>query len=274
MKDGPAFQLYAADFYMDTVEWSSTQVGIYFRLLMYEWVNGVLPNDEKRLARIAGTDPGNFKKTWAQDIAKKFSPNSDGNLINRRMEEVRLEQQEYRKSQREAGLRGVEVKKKKGIFPFDKSSNPSTDPSSNPASENQALLPSSSSSINNIRILLSQFLFDEILKRRPNLKKPNLKTWAKDIDLMIRVDKRDPKEIEKVIEWCQADEFWQDNILSTAKLRKQFDQLALKAGKQPYIAKAPESKEVEQDTRTGEQQKADMGKLRNFMGGVKLKTMD
>ena len=34
--------------------------------------------------------------------------------------------------------------------------------------------------------------------------------------------------IEKVIKWCQGDPFWQNNILSTAKLRKQYDQLALK----------------------------------------------
>ena len=34
-----------------------------------------------------------------------------------------------------------------------------------------------------------------------------------------------------MIEWCQTDEFWQDNILSTAKLRKQYDQLVLKMNK-------------------------------------------
>jgi hypothetical protein len=45
---------------------------------------------------------------------------------------------------------------------------------------------------------------------------------------MIRVDKRDPKIIEKLIPWCQQDSFWQNNILSTAKLRAQYDQLLLK----------------------------------------------
>jgi len=85
---------------------------------------------------------------------------------------------------------------------------------------------------------LLKLLMDLILERRPNFKKPNLQTWAKDIDKMIRLDKRDPKEIEKVIRWCQADEgkpgsdfSWQDNILSTGKLRKQYDQLAFKMAK-------------------------------------------
>ena len=77
--------------------------------------------------------------------------------------------------------------------------------------------------------VLSQLLLDLISERRPNLKKPDIIKWAEHIDLMIRVDKRDPEEIKTVIEWCQADEFWQNNILSTAKLRKQYDQLALKA---------------------------------------------
>lgn len=83
-----------------------------------------------------------------------------------------------------------------------------------------------------IQKILSQLLCDEILLRRPNYKKPNLQQWAKHVDLMIRIDKRDPAEIERVIRWCQRDDFWQDNILSTAKLRKQYDQLALKMSKE------------------------------------------
>jgi hypothetical protein len=64
---------------------------------------------------------------------------------------------------------------------------------------------------------------------RPNIKEPNLQTWAKEIDLMIRLDKRDPAEIFKIIEWCQQDSFWSQNILSTNKLRQHYDKLALKA---------------------------------------------
>jgi len=75
---------------------------------------------------------------------------------------------------------------------------------------------------------LSELLLNLILKRRYSFKKPDLQKWAKHIDLMIRKDERDIIEIEKVIIWCQADTFWQNNILSTAKLRKQYDQLALK----------------------------------------------
>jgi len=45
---------------------------------------------------------------------------------------------------------------------------------------------------------------------------------------MIRVDGRLVAEIEDVIKLCQQDKFWQNNILSTDKLRKHFGQLKLK----------------------------------------------
>ena len=78
---------------------------------------------------------------------------------------------------------------------------------------------------------LAKLLLDCILEHRPNFKRPNLQSWAKHIDLMLRVDKRTPEEVEEVIRWCQKDSFWQANILSTKKLREKFDQLAIKMQK-------------------------------------------
>lgn len=75
---------------------------------------------------------------------------------------------------------------------------------------------------------LTNLLFQKILDRNPNHKTPNFDEWCKHLSLMINTDKRDPSQIEKVIEWCQDDSFWQNNILSTQKLRKQYDQLVLK----------------------------------------------
>ena len=78
---------------------------------------------------------------------------------------------------------------------------------------------------------LSSLLLSKIRERKPDYKEPNLQMWAKSVDLMIRLDKRTPERIEKVILWCQADDFWQNNVLSTATLRRQFDQLELKMRK-------------------------------------------
>jgi len=83
---------------------------------------------------------------------------------------------------------------------------------------------------NSNEVRLSELLLEKILLRNPNHKKPNIQTWAKDVDRMIRIDLRIPEDIQRVIEWCQADPFWQNTILSAGKLRKQFDQLWLKMG--------------------------------------------
>ena len=48
---------------------------------------------------------------------------------------------------------------------------------------------------------------------------------------MIRLNNRKPEKIKEIIKWCQKDKFWQNNILSTQKLREQFDQLGLKRKK-------------------------------------------
>jgi DNA-binding Lrp family transcriptional regulator len=83
-------------------------------------------------------------------------------------------------------------------------------------------------SSDSIEIRLAEMLLEKIIFRLPGFKKPNIQNWAKDIDLMLRVDNREPSEISRVIEWCQKDQFWQSNILSTGKLRGQFDQLKAK----------------------------------------------
>lgn len=77
-------------------------------------------------------------------------------------------------------------------------------------------------------LFLSNLLLEKIKERNPKFKKPDIMKWAVHIDRLIRLNKRNPDEIKKVIEWCQDDDFWQDNVLSTAKLRKQYDQLFLK----------------------------------------------
>ncbi len=142
----PAFQLYASDFDMDTASWDNEEVGVYFRLLMYQWVNKSVPDDINRLAKITRIGQKRFKKSW-RIVSDKFQDNGKNGLINVRMERVRAEQDNYRKSQSEAGRRGIKKKKKEGIFPFSKSNKASSDPSSDPSSEKQALRSSSSSSL-------------------------------------------------------------------------------------------------------------------------------
>ena len=74
---------------------------------------------------------------------------------------------------------------------------------------------------------LSLLLLNEIKKNKPDFLEPNLQLWAKDFEKMLRIDKRGHRRIPEVIRWCQQDDFWQSNILSPSKLRKQFDKLEM-----------------------------------------------
>ena len=106
-------------------------------------------------------------------------------------------------------------------------------------------------SLNSNEFRLSELLLNLILERRNSFKRPDLHKWARHIDLIIRKDGRSPEEIEEVIRWCQKDSFWQSNIISTEKLRNQFDQLAMKmsqAGAKPEEITPPYYKVLEDDT--------------------------
>ncbi|ASS66520.1 hypothetical protein [Paenibacillus sp. RUD330] len=57
----------------------------------------------------------------------------------------------------------------------------------------------------------------------------NIQSWADDCRKLLELDKRDPQEVKRVIDWATADPFWQQNILSPASLRKKYTELAVKA---------------------------------------------
>ncbi len=132
MKDGPAFQTYASDYYIDTNSWTVDEVGIYQRLLLTEWANGGLPKDEIRLARIAGCSLKKFQKGW-RVVSKKFQNGNFWNskeglsievdrsslesdkLYNPRLEIVRENQRKYKELQSQKGKISVEVRRSRGL---------------------------------------------------------------------------------------------------------------------------------------------------------------
>ena len=83
-----------------------------------------------------------------------------------------------------------------------------------------------------VEIKLAQFMISEMLKVKPDSKVPKddvgkLQGWATDIDRMIRLDKRTPKQIAELFQWAQNDSFWCSNIRSPKKLRDKWDTLEL-----------------------------------------------
>lgn len=77
---------------------------------------------------------------------------------------------------------------------------------------------------------LASRLFYWMLQNNPKARKPDPQKWADVVRLMIERDNRTPEEIKLYIDWSQNHSFWKGNILSTQKLRDQFDKLIVQYG--------------------------------------------
>lgn len=91
----PAFQCYADDLLAGTSDMTAEEFGVYWRLICHSWNKGGLPDDDSRLALMAGQCSGSavaYAKT-------KFVLGPDGLLRNLRLETVRKDQENYRKMQ-------------------------------------------------------------------------------------------------------------------------------------------------------------------------------
>ena len=78
--------------------------------------------------------------------------------------------------------------------------------------------------------LLCQRLAEQIVSNDARANpKPESDRWLTDMRLLVEDRHGDVAEVQRVIDWCQADPFWRSNILSPGKLRKQFTQLVLRA---------------------------------------------
>ena len=79
----------------------------------------------------------------------------------------------------------------------------------------------------------ARWLADQIEERLPSCtphSEATLQSWAADFDKCNRLDKHDWESINEVLQLSQSDSFWQRNILSGGKFRKQFTQLLAKMG--------------------------------------------
>lgn len=125
-KKPPAFQLYAQDFDSDTAAMRPEELGVYFRLLLSQWINGSVPDTETanviksaydsqcdrnaemmaRLASIARISLQEFEKLWPR-VRHYFACGPDDCYRNPRMEEEREKQSAYRKRISLAGQIGA-----------------------------------------------------------------------------------------------------------------------------------------------------------------------
>jgi len=100
--------------------------------------------------------------------------------------------------------------------------------------------------------LLSETLLKQIANNQPDFKpagngvrEATLQRWSRDIDKMIRIDKRNVCAVWNMIIWCQHDDFWFPNIQSGAKLRKQYDRLSAQINREYRKNKSQDDKLLE-----------------------------
>ena len=71
-------------------------------------------------------------------------------------------------------------------------------------------------------------MYQAILKVAPATKKPNLEAWANTARMINEIDGINLMDAWNVFSWANRDSFWQTNILSVDKFRKQYAQLSAK----------------------------------------------
>jgi hypothetical protein len=80
---------------------------------------------------------------------------------------------------------------------------------------------------------LCALLADLIAGNDPNEKRPTVTAaWLNAERLLLERDERDFDATERLIRWCQNDDFWKANILSMPKFRQKYGQLWLQASRQ------------------------------------------
>ena len=72
---------------------------------------------------------------------------------------------------------------------------------------------------------LAKYLFTKVKENNSKAPIPNFQNWADDIRKLVELDKNTVEEVKDVIDWCQGNDFWKNNVMSASKLRNQFPKL-------------------------------------------------
>ena len=97
-----------------------------------------------------------------------------------------------------------------------------------------------------LSFISAKFLFKSIMKNSKPTKfvnnPPDINKWSLDIEKLNRIDGVSYSKINQMITWCTAHDFWQGNILSGNKLRKNYPQLEIQKKKIKSQAETLEEK--------------------------------
>lgn len=102
----PFMPLFFGDFLASTPTWDGEERALYLLLLAYQWSAGPLPDDTRRLARMAGYDHDKFECLWLNVVRSKFVVTDEG-LVNPRLEDHRQKALAISKKRAELGKAGA-----------------------------------------------------------------------------------------------------------------------------------------------------------------------
>lgn len=84
----PSFDFYPEDFLAGTMHLHPVCIGIYIRLLCFQWSHGAIPTDQRQLMQVTGAMPSELEEYLSQ-VLSKFDKCEDGALRNARLERER-----------------------------------------------------------------------------------------------------------------------------------------------------------------------------------------
>jgi len=102
-------------------------------------------------------------------------------------------------------------------------------------------------SYSDYHLAFAKWMHSLILNINPNAKAPSFESWANTIRLMTDIDKRNGDEMVKVFQWANQDSFWNSNILSADKFRKQYDQLSVKSRQEDIAIKVANNERTQDE---------------------------
>jgi uncharacterized protein YdaU (DUF1376 family) len=113
----PSFPFYPKDFLASSnvCAMSLAQKGAYVLLLSYQWLDGSIPSDLAKIARLIGVGERDIKRLWPE-LAPCFVsvPEHPDRLINPRLEEIRAEKNAFHEGRKKGGSKGAQSRWKNG----------------------------------------------------------------------------------------------------------------------------------------------------------------
>jgi uncharacterized protein YdaU (DUF1376 family) len=218
----PAFQFYVRDWLCSrkVFSMSGDSVKAYVYLLCEAWLQeprATLPMDEKELAEMARIDVQKWR-TISAEVMPCFTEQKIGDFsrfVNEKLYEV---SSQYYKNQRINNKNALKTRIKREKTPTGGSSSSSSSASSSKNKEKRESPHAFQE--NSPEYYISRRLWDRIKDTGSFQVEPDFQDWARQIDLMHRVDHRDYNFILCVLRECFHDEFWKDNLRSPGGLRK------------------------------------------------------